>query len=512
MSAAMKPREGVNAVNRHVVRQLANALAPVGVVMVVLACFGDPAYAQGAHSGAHSGGASSDVMGGIQHGIALGATVLLAGLAPFAVLVWLPASKGVEVGRAAVRPFGLVAWVLLYVLAIAGVAELSAYATLASGESLSPGLLQETLLETRVGNVWLARSGFALLTAALVTAATRSGRAIYWWAASGTAALLLMTLTQLSHAAAEGRFLPFLADWVHAAAATVWTGGLLGLLYVFFSGPLDALPADRRAKLRERTVRRFSRVATTAVLILVATGIYAILLHVPNLAALVDTPYGRSLLTKLALLVLLLGIGGTNYLLRGRGPFGRLVGAELVLALAIFVATGFLTSLPPATAVSRAPPPTNDIEVLEVGLDPVGDSVTSGTATFRERNAGLELMLEVSGLPKPGAAYFGEIHEGVCENGQQGGEPGAEFADRPASATVRLKLLSARGTEYAHGGDSAHEDADVLLVGSADGTAQVVTLLQGYGTLDELLSGGPKYLDLHAPAPGDPSIACGEVG
>jgi hypothetical protein len=28
----------------------------------------------------------------------------------------------------------------------------------------------------------------------------------------GSAALLLMTLTQLSHAAAEGRFLPFLAD------------------------------------------------------------------------------------------------------------------------------------------------------------------------------------------------------------------------------------------------------------------------------------------------------------
>lgn len=498
--------------NPRVVRHLANALAPIGVVVLAAACFGEPAYTQGAHSGAHSGGASSDVMGGIEHGIALGATVLLAGLGPFVALVWLPTSEDVEVGRAAVRPFGLVAWVLLYVLAIAGVAELSAYATLASEEALSPGLLRETLLETRVGNVWLARFGFALLTAALVTAAARSGRRVYWWAATGTAALLLMTLTQLSHAAAEGRFLPFLADWVHAAAATVWTGGLLGLLFVFFSGPLDAVPVDRRAKLRERTVRRFSRVATTAVMVLAATGLYAILLHVPNLAALVDTPYGRSLLTKLGLLVLLLGIGGTNYLLRGRGPFGRLVGAELVLALAIFVATGFLTSLPPATAVSQEAP-AKDIEVLEVGLDPVGDSVTSGTATFREREAGLELTLEVSGLPKPGAAYFGEIHEGVCENGQQGDDPGPEYgeAGRHVPVTVRLELLSSKGTEYAHGGD-AHTNADVSLVGSADGTGQVVTLLQDYSTLDELLSGDPKYLDLHAPDPGDPSIACGEIG
>jgi uncharacterized membrane protein len=322
-----------------------------------------------------------------------------------------------------------------------------------------------------------------------------------------------MTLTLLSHAAAEGRFLPFLADWVHAAAATVWTGGLLGLLFVFFSGPLDTIPADRRAKLRERTVRRFSRVATTAVMVLAATGLYAILLHVPNLAALVDTPYGRSLLTKLGLLVLLLCIGGTNYLLRGRGPFGRLIGAELILALAIFLATGFLTSLPPATAVSQEAPRPQNVEMLEVGLDPVGDSVTSGTATFRERDAGLELTLEISGLPKPGAGYFGEIHEGDCDDGQQGGEPGAEFAnfDRPATTTVRFELLAARGSEYAHGGD-AHEDADVSLVGSADGTAQAVTLLQDYSTLDELLSGAPKYLDLHAPTPGDPTITCGEVG
>ena len=61
--------------------------------------------------------------------MALAATVLLAGLAPFVALVWLPTSKDAEVGRAAVRSFGLLAWVLLYVLAIAGLAELSAYAT-----------------------------------------------------------------------------------------------------------------------------------------------------------------------------------------------------------------------------------------------------------------------------------------------------------------------------------------------------------------------------------------------
>jgi hypothetical protein len=69
-------------VNAKVMRHLGNAVALTVVVGLALASFGDLAYAQGAHSGAHSGGASSDAMGGIEHGMALAATVLLAGLAP----------------------------------------------------------------------------------------------------------------------------------------------------------------------------------------------------------------------------------------------------------------------------------------------------------------------------------------------------------------------------------------------------------------------------------------------
>jgi len=158
-----------------------------------------------------------------------------------------------------------------------------------------------------------------------------------------------MTLTGLSHAAATGRFLPLLSDWTHAVAAAVWMGGLLGFAGALFSQTLRSLPPDRRAKLRERSVRRFSAVATIAVVVLAATGLYATLFHVPSLQALVDTPYGRALLVKLGLLAIVLVIGASNFVLGGRGPFGRLIVVELLLALALFVATGFLTSLPPAS-------------------------------------------------------------------------------------------------------------------------------------------------------------------
>jgi copper transport protein len=133
-------------------------------------------------------------------------------------------------------------------------------------------------------------------------------------------------------------------------AAAIWMGGLLGFAVTISSGSLDVLDADRRAKLRERSVRRFSKVAMTAVLVLASTGLYAILLHVPNLEALVATQYGRALLVKLGLLAFVLAIGAANFLLRGRGPFGRLVVVELLLAFGLFIATGFLTSIPPPDA------------------------------------------------------------------------------------------------------------------------------------------------------------------
>jgi copper transport protein len=286
----------------------------------------------------------------VEHGLALAATAFLAGLAPFAAVVWLPASGQSGVGRAAIHSFGMVAGGLLLALAVAGVGELSSYAVRASGDSLSTELFWQTLFDSRVGAVWLVRLSMALLAAVVIAAAAGSGRTWPWWAAIGTSAMLLMTLSGLSHATATGRLLPLLADWIHAMAAAVWMGGLLGFAVALCSGEFRSLAPDSRTKQRERAVRRFSTVATCAVVVLACTGLYAALLHVPNPQALLATPYGRALLVKLVLVSLLLAVGASNLLLRGRGPFGRLLVIELLLALGLFVATGFLTSLPPASS------------------------------------------------------------------------------------------------------------------------------------------------------------------
>lgn len=312
-----------------------------------------PAYAQEGHPGAHPAQESlslQELVAGIVHGTVQGAVVFLVGLVVFAALVWLPASRSSETHGDAGRLFVRAAWVLFGVLVVAGGVELSVYAVRASGESFGPGLLAQALVETRVGNIWLARLGFGFLTALLASWAFREG-ALSLWITAGVGSALLITLTQQSHAAAEERLLPLVSDWLHIMAASVWMGGLLGFPLLLI-GPLRALPAETRAKLLGRTVRRFSKVATIAVTILVVTGSYAALLQMPDLSALTGSPYGRALIMKLGMVALMLPIGAINLIDRGGDPFSRMVAAELLLALGVFVATGFLTTLPPPEAGS----------------------------------------------------------------------------------------------------------------------------------------------------------------
>ncbi len=297
----------------------------------------------------HAGGGrlpTVELLAGITHGIVQGAAVFLVGLAAFVALVWLPASRatGAEEGSGGIFAHG--AWALFGVVAVVGTIDVAVYTAWATGRPLVLGLFLEGLFATGVGQVALARLALGLLVAFAVAWASRGGEPGRWWAAVGAGALLLATLVPESHAAAQG-VLPMATIWLHLVAAALWTGGLLAFPMLLL-GPLRALGLDERADLRRRTVRRFSRVATVAVLVLVATGLYSTLLNVSGPLALVGSAYGRALIMKLGMTVLLLATGGINLIDKGDGPLGRMIGLELVLAGGIFVAAGFLTSLPPA--------------------------------------------------------------------------------------------------------------------------------------------------------------------
>jgi hypothetical protein len=171
----------------------------------------------------------------------------------------------------------------------------------------------------------------------------------------------------------------------------------------------------------------------------------------------------------------------------------------------------------------------------KVDLEPVGDSSTRGTAVFKKVGGlGVQVELAASGLPKPGADYFSQIHEGSCAGVQeQEEEEGGEHRHEqdgdhdhqhggvgPAVALIRLNTLLAKAPEQAHGGHDhsapagklpGNIDYPLVFSSSTDGTAFVTTLLEGV-TPEEVVSGKPKYMDLHPSDSGDSrTLACADL-
>ncbi|MFE9875721.1 copper resistance protein CopC [Streptomyces sp. NPDC005784] len=90
-------------------------------------------------------------------------------------------------------------------------------------------------------------------------------------------------------------------DVLHLLAVAVWLGGLSTLVVALFR-------ASAHSQIEATAVRRFSRLAFGAVLVLVATGIYQSWRQLGSWSALTDTTYGQLLLVKVGLVALLVGI------------------------------------------------------------------------------------------------------------------------------------------------------------------------------------------------------------
>ncbi|WP_405871188.1 copper resistance CopC/CopD family protein [Streptomyces sp. NBC_00005] len=98
-------------------------------------------------------------------------------------------------------------------------------------------------------------------------------------------------------------------DVVHLLAVAAWLGGLCALLVTLYRSDT---PIDTSA------VRRFSRVAFSSVVALVATGIYQSWRQLGSWSAFTDTAYGQLLLVKIGLVTLLVGIAWISRRWTGR--------------------------------------------------------------------------------------------------------------------------------------------------------------------------------------------------
>lgn len=185
-------------------------------------------------------------------------------------------------------------------------------------------------------------------------------------AAVGNVVLLAASFSLTGHAAeASPRLLAELSDGVHLASAGVWLGGLAVLLLVYLPAARSSGPSGEDP---QALLPRWSRVAATAVGLIVVTGTYQAWRETRAVDALTGTAYGQLLLVKLSgVFVLLLTALGARTLVNrvARGPgevvapsLRRLrstVSVEASLGVGVLLVTSYLVATPPART-SFGPP------------------------------------------------------------------------------------------------------------------------------------------------------------
>ena len=190
-----------------------------------------------------------------------------------------------------------------------------------SGLPLQSALNLETLgavfRETLFGRVSEIRFGLAVALGATLFRSRRRDDD-RGWLILGTgggllAAALLGTLAWTGHAAAEqgiDRYIHLLADVVHLLAAGAWLGALPPLLFLLTRS--QCAPSAETLRLAAQVTARFSILGLISVGALVVTGTANALYTVGTVPALLGTPYGGLLLTKLALFGTMVALAAIN--------------------------------------------------------------------------------------------------------------------------------------------------------------------------------------------------------
>ena len=126
-----------------------------------------------------------------------------------------------------------------------------------------------------------------------------------------------------------------------------------------------------------------------------------------------------------------------------------------------------------------------------LALHPVGDSGVKGTATFEDVSKGSRVRLELRGLPKPDAFYLAHIHPGTCAKGEEEEKDHTGRGGAGAAEEIEWPLMPVRSGTHGDGSST--------------------TTLKNT-TTEELFSGRPKHVNVHAAGSGNPPVlACANL-
>jgi copper transport protein len=341
-------------------------------------------------------GAVTDAAFAVTRGLGYLAIALAVGGAVFLFVVWLPALAHVAGGGrgwldasesfARIARGIVVGAVLLGLAATAGAIVFQA--ATATGTSFWTALdadAVDAVSDTRPVQAWAARLGVWLLLgitllmvmrprrlpglrrAALGAAGAAPGASLsrpQVLLLGGVIVALAFTAPMAGHSGTYSpRGLLVVVDTLHVLAMSAWLGGLAMLLFVL---PIAVRALDRRERLPlvAAAAGRFSRLAMSAVALLLLSGIVQSIALVGAFDAFLETAYGRLVLAKIVLFLGLISFGAYNQrrlLPRLRAVAGggeeperaaallrRSVACEVALALVVLGLASVLVATQPA--------------------------------------------------------------------------------------------------------------------------------------------------------------------
>lgn len=274
--------------------------------------------------------------------------------------------------------------------------------------------LERVLVGTRYGTLFGARAALVVAAGVVLALLVRwsRGRAALYGVGLLATGGVLATLSLGAHAAAAPSLTALVVglDFLHAAAASIWVGGLAQLCLV---AALLGRGRDDRREALSGLIGQFS-LMTVVVATIAVTGVVQALVEVgPSLTALTQTPYGQALMAKVVLFLAMAGLGFWHW--RAVGPrleaaaagAGRGTAAALDMLrarfrLSAFAEAGLGVLVLLATGVMTAEQPAKDAAVTlrHVSATAKADDLTFDL-TVRPGEAGVNrIELRVSPPPR----------------------------------------------------------------------------------------------------------------
>jgi copper resistance protein D len=249
------------------------------------------------------------------------ATISLVGVVFFLAFIAGPAFPKADKNTRLPAMVGInlrsLAWISLALVIVSGAAWLILLAQQLSDSTLTAvfedGIIWIVLTKTGFGTAWTARFAFAVLVGACLPVKPAQWKVARRAVAVCAAACLVGALGFTGHAAAGvgiTGLVHFASDIAHLVAAAAWVGALVPLALLLHAAGLSA--DQSCVAVARQATQRFSTLGVASVSTLVATGIVNTWVLVGSVSALLDTDYGRLLLAKVALFLVMVATAAIN--------------------------------------------------------------------------------------------------------------------------------------------------------------------------------------------------------